>query len=335
MTAATRLAAVLTILSLWLLAGAQTAPAPKPYALTLKPVGGGELKVPAGDRPTVLLFARADQEQSVKAVEGLKAALKETPGVQVAVLFSGEQVPEAPRKLLKDLAWPVVMDADYALVGACRVHVWPTTIVISRAGDELAHLAGLPQTYARDLGAWTAFAAGAIDRGTLEKQLGATDVVADSHQQQANRHWQVAQRLLEKGLPDQARAECEQGLKLVPGEPRLLLLAARIALLQSDPAAALEAAEKLDEKAGNSGAIGTVKGGALVALKQPDRAIPILVAAVKLNPDPAETYYYLGLAYQQKGKTADAAAAFRAAFEHTPAGKAVSRVGKDVTRAAE
>ena len=243
-------------------------------------------------------------------------------------------MPDAGAKLLKDLAWPVVPDADYAVVGACRIHVWPTTLIVSPEGAELVHLAGLPQTYARDLAAWLAFATKKIDQAGLDKQLTATDVIVDSHQQQAARHLQVAQQLMEKGLADPARAEIDQGLKLAPAEPKLLLLSAKVMLLQKDAAGALAAAEKLDPKSVPASQLGTLKGAALVAMKQPDKAIPILTEALKLNPTPMETYYFLGLAYQQKGKGAEAAEAFRTAFEHTPPGKSLADVAKGATAAA-
>ena len=305
----------------------------KTIALKAKAVGGADVTVPQADRPTVLLFARPGQEQSIKAVESLKAALKDAAGVQVVVVLSGEQMADASAKLLKDLVWPVVLDADYGVVGSCRIHVWPTTLIVSAEGAELAHLAGLPGTYARDLGAWLAFATKKIDRADLDKQLAATDVISDSHQQQAARHFQVAQQLLEKGLADQARAEIDQGLKLVPDDGRLLLLSAKAMLLQKDPAGALAATEKLEGKNVPASQLGTIQGAALVAMKQPDKAIPILLEALKLNPTPMETYYFLGLAYQQKGESVKAAEAFRTAFEHTSAGRSLADVAKGATAA--
>lgn len=307
----------------------------KTVALKAKAVGGADVAVPQADRPTVLLFARPGQEQSVKAVESLKNALKDAGNVQVVVVLSGEQMGDAAGKLLKDLAWPVVLDADYEVVGSCRIHVWPTTLIVSPEGKEMVHLAGLPQTYARDLAAWLAFATKKIDQAGLDKQLAATDVIADSHQQQAGRHLQVAQQLVEKGLADQARAEIDQGLKLAPDEARLLLLSAKVMLLQKDAAGALAAAEKLDGKNVSASQLGTIKGAALVAMKQPDKAIPVLVEALKLNPTPMETYYFLGLAYQQKGKGVEAAQAFRTAFEHTASGKGLADVAKGATAAGQ
>ncbi|MCY2929299.1 MAG: tetratricopeptide repeat protein [Planctomycetota bacterium] len=313
----------------------QAADEPKTIALKAKAVGGADIAVPQADKPTVLLFARPGQEQSVKAVESLKNALKDAGSIQVVVVLSGEQLADAAGKLLKDLAWPVVMDADYEIVGSCRVHVWPTTLIVSPQGAEMVHLAGLPQTYARDLAAWVAFATKKIDRAALDKQLATTDVIVDSHQQQAGRHLQVAQQLLEKGLADQARAEIDQGLKLAPDDARLLLLSAKAMLLQKDAAGALAAAEKLEGKALPASQLGTIKGAALVALKQPDKAIGVLTEALKLNPTPMETYYFLGLAYQQKGKTAEAAAAFRTAFEHTGEGRSLADVARGATAAGQ
>ena len=135
-------------------------------------------------------------------------------------------------------------------------------------------------------------------------------------------------------LLDQARAEIDQGLKLAPDDGRLLLLSAKAMLLQKDPAGALAAAGKLEGKNLPPSQVGTIQGAALVALKQTDKAIGVLTEALKLNPTPMETYYFLGLAYQQKGQSLEAAQAFRTAFEHTGEGRSLADVAKGATAAA-
>jgi Flp pilus assembly protein TadD len=61
-----------------------------------------------------------------------------------------------------------------------------------------------------------------------------------------------------------------------------------------------------------------------VALKQWDSAATVLARAVRLNPEPGEAYYALGLLHEQRGDWTAAAKAFRCAFESTPAGRLVA-----------
>ena len=49
----------------------------------------------------------------------------------------------------------------------------------------------------------------------------------------------------------------------------------------------------------------------------------ILTESVKLNPDPAENYYLLGRIYDHDNNPAEAAKAYKKAFEHTPLGKSM------------
>ena len=56
------------------------------------------------------------------------------------------------------------------------------------------------------------------------------------------------------------------------------------------------------------------------------KATTELQEALKLNPDPAEAHYFLGVAYQRQGQPDKAAASFKAAFEHTPTGKLLSQI---------
>ena len=51
--------------------------------------------------------------------------------------------------------------------------------------------------------------------------------------------------------------------------------------------------------------------------------VALIDAAVKLNPNPAEAYYFLGQVYQQLKQADKAAEAFRMAFEATEAGRRV------------
>jgi hypothetical protein len=292
--------------------------------MTARDPNGMTITVPKADRPTVLLFARVGQEQSQQAVEELKKSLVGLPPVQVLVVLSGDDA-TAPgaTKLRSTIPWTLLMDGEYAVVGRLSVRVWPTALLITSEGQELVRLTGLPQSYGRDLAAYLAYATGRISRQALEDKLRASGVVSDSAQQMALRHLAIAQSLLEKGMVDPAWKEIERGLKLQPEDPRLLLIQARTLLLMHEPRQAVEVLDRMDAKSPLAGRVQALRGEALVAMKEWDKAIAVLQRALKLNPEPSEAYYFLGVAYERKGQWGPAAQAFRAAYEATPGGRLI------------
>ncbi len=318
---ATLLVAVLLIAGLPVSLPAEDQPDVK---VTAKDSSGAEIKVPQADRPTLLLFLRADQDQSKTAVDNAKAALKDLPAVQVLAVLSGTDDPALARKFAQTLPWTVLNDPDFALVGQLQVRVWPTSVLVTPEGKELTRLRGLPETYARDLGAYLAFATKKIDRQALDQRLKGVEIVADSAEQMAERHLQVALRLMDKGLIEQARVELDTGQKLHAGDQRIELALARVYLMLDQPLQAQTLLEKYNEKSPLAGEIGTLKGWALVSLKKWDQALPVLQAAIRLNPNPSEAHFFMGVAYQAKGQWPQAALAFRSAFESTPTGRLIS-----------
>ncbi len=308
---------------------AQDAPATQParrLELTTQPAQGPKVQIPDPKRPTLLLLLRMEQPQSRKAVEQAKSVLADTSNVQVLVIVSGPEAADKLNEYAKELPWPVAGDRDYSLIGRINVHVWPTAVIAGKDGVEIARLRGLGQSFAAHLAAYLAYAGGAIDQATLQQKLAATAVVSDSAQQMARRHLNVAQRLLDKGLIEQAEQEIQRGLTLAAEDPHLLLFRARLLLLMNQPRQVLAIVDKIDAKAVSPGAIGTLRGAALLAMGETEKAATKLQEALKINPDPAEACYFLGLARQKLGQPDQAAAAFKAAFEATDAGKLVSQV---------
>ena len=55
-----------------------------------------------------------------------------------------------------------------------------------------------------------------------------------------------------------------------------------------------------------------------------DEARTTLLQALRLNPDPAQAYYFLGIVYQHDAAPDKAAEAFRKAYEHTPQGRTIA-----------
>jgi tetratricopeptide (TPR) repeat protein len=294
-----------------------------PVRVELTDAGGAKVSVPDGRRATVILFVLAGQPQTTQAVEALRAALaKSADGVQAVVVVNGAQAAAEVRQLTEaKVPWPVVQDADHVTSGKLSVHVWPTTVIVSREGVRAGHVPGLPKAYASDVEAYVAFAAGAIDPAALAKRLASHDAVGDTPEQIAERHVQIARRLLAKGLVEQARGELGRALALEPKEAATRMAIAELLLGVGD----LDAARRLVDLVGEGVAVPQVKllrGRLLIADGKWDEARAMLLDALKLNPDPAEAYYRLGLVYEHDGDSGRAAWAFRKAYESCPAGRA-------------
>jgi tetratricopeptide (TPR) repeat protein len=288
-----------------------------------KDVRGQAVEVPQAGQASLLLFVRADQPQSLEAIRQANASLKSNPGVQAILVLSGPQDAGALSKVTDSAQWKgsAVIDPDYVAAGQMAVHVWPTTVVVGGNSEQLAHLPGMSKSYGTELDAYLEFATGKADQATLQRRLNTSEVIADSAEQMAGRHLQVAQRLLEKGSVDQASAELTEGLKLQPKSTSLQLAMAQVLLAQGQTQRALQIADDLDGKGVPAWQINLLRGRAMVMLGKWEQARPLLEQAVKLNPEPAPAYYELALVYQHQKDWQRAAETFRVAFEATSTGK--------------
>lgn len=314
LSAAILAAAVITTSSL-----VSSAAEEKPVAVRVsaKAVNGAAVEVPALDRPTVLLFVRADQPQSHQALRQVAVVVKEPATAQVALVLSGEQAPQHARGLAEgyNYPWPVIIDADYAISGHANVHVWPTTVVVDAGGTRLAHLPGLNKSYSTDLEAHLLHAAGKIDAAALKEKLATHHLIGDSPDQAAGRHVQVAQRLLDKDRRDEAAAELSVALKLGPREPALQLTMARMFLLLDQPLEALTLLERLPKSPALDPDVELLRARALVAREKWQQARDLLPTLLKLRPKSPEVHYLMGIVHQQDKDFAKAAEEFRLAFE--------------------
>jgi tetratricopeptide (TPR) repeat protein len=301
------------------------AQAPATAAKPLRDTTGADLQIPAPDKPTLLLFLRPGQSQSDEAVK-IATTLAKDRSLQVIGIISGDDAAAGTARLTaarfgNGQAWRIVTDTDYTASGRYAVRVWPTTVVVNKVGESTAHLAGLPVTFANDLAAHLDFAAGKIDKAGLQKALADREVVADSAQQKAARHVEVALRLAAKGMADQARAELARAVELKVSEPHLLLSMTRVHLMTGNPKEALALLAQIKDGQFPAGEINTLKGWAAVQSGQWDQAKTLLTSASLLNPDPAEACYLLGRVYEHENDLPKAAQFYRKAFERSPLGK--------------
>ena len=291
--------------------------------LALKDTRGQTISVPS-DQTAVLAFVRADQPQSTDELAQLAALLKDKKNLQVTIILSGDDAPATAGKLAASASFPVAADPAYAASGANDVHVWPTLVIVSKSGERIAHIAGLPSTFSNDVPAYLDFAAGQIDKTGLEKRLAERPVVVDSSDQKAARHVEVAKRLAEQGMKDAALQELARAFDNKPTKPDTLLAIARIELIAARPDDAAKTLQAIPSGAIQPAQLATLQGWAAIEKNDWAQAKKLLESATTLNPDPAGAFYLYGVVLQHDGDTAKAAAAFRQAFEHTPAGKPVA-----------
>jgi tetratricopeptide (TPR) repeat protein len=284
-------------------------------------VAGKALTVPDAGRTTVLLFLLAGQAQGGQAVAALRETVGEAADVRVVAVVGGAEAAGQVRSMVAEKCpWPIVLDVDHALSGRLSVHAWPTTVIVSPQGVQVAHVAGLPKAYASNVEAYLARAAGRIDRAGLERRLANHEAVLDSSEQMAERHVQVASRLLQKGLVEQSRAELGRAVAMRPTDAGVQAELVDLLLRAGDAKGAAAVLEQMDRNVATA-RVKVLRGKLLIASGKWDEARALLTAAVQLNPDPAEGLYQLGLVYQHDGDWPRAAEACRRACEHAPGGR--------------
>lgn len=277
---------------------------------------GGTVSVPAKDQPSLMLFVRADQPQSREVLRTAARLVTATQPAQVVVVVSGPKAMEQSRAFIdQKITWPIVLDVDYATSGLLNVHAWPTLTIIDSAGGQVAYIAGVTDSLAHDLDGYLQFAAGKIDRPALDKHLAERQIAGTTVEEKAARHLQVAIRLIDNARYDEADVEIEQGLKFQPDGAALKVAQARVLALRDKPREALQVLSSIPAGAVPACRIDVVRGRALVALAAWPEAKSALLDALKLNPDPAEAHYLLGVVHENQKDWPAAAASYRKAFE--------------------
>lgn len=241
---------------------------PTSISLSLLDVNGAKLSVPTDQKISILAFVRADQPQSREALATLKSTVPDG-SAQVIVIVSGPSAPEQVKQLAADrgITWPLVADPEFATSGSAGVHVWPTTVIVQKDGQQAAHLAGMPISYASDLQAHLDHAQSKIDNVALEQRLNHHAVVGDDAAQMADRHLQIAQRLLETNDPAKAREQLDAGLKLQPKNPKLLMTLAKVLVLSNQMKDAQEVVDRIDPRSVPQWQIDVLRGRIFVHRK--------------------------------------------------------------------
>ncbi len=282
-----------------------------------KDLAGNDVRIPNSQKPTVLLFLRADQPQSEHVAHMAAAALKNAPDVPCVVVLSGAQAAEHAQAMLKakSVAWPVIADPQSNLSAMLGVFTWPETVLVNQQGAVLAHVAGAPLSLTADLADYLEFAADRFNREELNRRLASRAVVSDGPAQRATWHLQMSQKLLAEGKLEEARILLSDGLRLSPEAPalRIALVNTLIQLKQLKPA--LEVLQKAPEKSLLPWQQNLLLGKIAIANNQWAQARRLLTNVLKEKGDLSEAHYLMGRVYEHDGDWQNAAREYRLARE--------------------
>lgn len=154
-------------------------------------------------------------------------------------------------------------------------------------------------------------------QGDLARAIAAYRRALEADPHDASAWHDCAVALLQAGRPDQAAATAEQGLRLAPGHPDLLLVLAQARQRAGQPAEALASAAAATAAA-PANPLGWLLRGRLEALSGADAAEASLRRAVALAPGLDEAWHYLGEVLQRQGHWDEAAQAYARAMRSQP-----------------
>jgi predicted CXXCH cytochrome family protein len=251
---------------------------PARIVLEAKDIRGAMVTIPGGDFPIVLALVRVDQPAQAKRINDLlQIALRDREDVRVIVIHCGVAGVTVPATTLPAaLKSSILPDADGSIAAELDVSAWPTLLVLTASGIELARLSG-SETAAMTLPSYIDIAAGKTNALPVDgKNHGIVGAEGDSRNARDTRRIEY---LIDSGKPEEA-------LKLLISLPdgalprwRHNLLGGRALAMRNRWPEAKEAAE----------------------------------AALAQNHDLSEAHYLLGQCYEHDQNWARAAAEYRAA----------------------
>lgn len=295
-------------------------PAPVPekspaIGLALTTITGQQLKIPSGDKPTVLVFSRAGHGQQ----QGILAMLKKagTIDAQVILILGGEDARVEARRMTnaREVAWPIVPDSKDEIFVQVEVHVWPTTMILRPDGTQAGRIAGAPESLASSLPAYIDFAAGKIDRAALTQRLAAHTTVGDTPARHIARQLETARKLQASGKTAPACQVLAQAMQDFPESAAIQVELVNALIRNHQAPDALQLLKKVPADAMPPGQRDVMLARILLEQKKWTEARNVLAATIKRDPRLAEAHYLAGRIYEQEGDWPQAARSYRTARE--------------------
>jgi tetratricopeptide (TPR) repeat protein len=276
-----------------------------------EPIGRADLE----GKAVILVFLSAQQRSSEAAAASAFSVYRALHHDDLALVFiTADTAHTAYFRQLRDKTnqhEPLGLDFERTLYGQLGLIVLPTTILIDKEW-KLAHVISSHRSdYEHVLRSYAQHTLGLIDDVQLQRELETESFRRDRPADRIARHRAAAQILWKSGMLADVENELRAALAIDPHHADAQLDLAALYLAQGK---VTEAGEIVDEvmAANPYHRRGKLMYG--VVLYRADKLVEAELAlreAIVLNPDPAQTHYYLGLIYEKKGDTAKALEHYR------------------------
>jgi tetratricopeptide (TPR) repeat protein len=266
-------------------------------------------------KAVMLVFLSAQQRSSETAAATAFAVYRALHHDDLALIFvTADTAHTAYFRQLRDTTnqhEPLGLDFERALYGQLGLIVLPTTILIDKEW-KLAHvISAVKSDYEHVLMSYAQHTLGLIDDDELQTQLATESFRRDRPADRIARHRAAAQILWRSGMLADVENELRAALEIDPhhADARLDLAALHLARGQVAEAGAIVDDVLAANPYQRRGKL--MYGVVLYRSDKLDEAELALREALVLNPDPAQTHYYLGLIYEKKCDTAKALEHYR------------------------
>lgn len=277
-------------------------------------IGSDDLK----GKTIILVFLSAQQRSSENAAASAHAVFGDLHHDDLALVFvTADTAHTAYFRAERDRAnvhEPLGLDFERKLYGSLGLIVLPTTIIIDRDG-KLAHvISAYKSDYEHVLAVHARHTLGLIDDAQAERQLERDRFQRDRPDDRIARHRAAARLLRGNSLMLDAENELKAALEIDGAHADAQLDLASL-YLDTDRIADAEriVTGVLAEQPSNRRAK-LMRGVVLYHAGRLDEAEEVLKNALMLNPDPAQTHYYLGLICEKRGDASKAAQHYRQAL---------------------
>jgi peroxiredoxin len=255
---------------------------------------------------TVIIYLNFDQDPSreaLKDVQGIYSRYK-TKDVRVIGVMPKSKMQRDLMQLIKDysIEFPILLDPARNIYNDLDIRVYPSTIIVDREGKVTDAIPGHALSYKTKIEGAVRYMLGEIDIGALQNILLPVKEHRDRATIQAERRYNLALKLIEMGLVDQAMNTASLAIDAKPDMVPARTLLGFLYLADKDAENALlnfAAALNTDPESQDAK---TGMGGALIMKGEIERAVEILSDAVASDPESLMAQYHLGRAYGLEGQ---------------------------------
>jgi len=273
------------------------------------------------DRVLLISFGETGQEKSEEAWQQISAlledeTLRDAPITWIVVLSKGSEPAKFNHPITEGPKPIIIHDAGRELFGAFEVIVLPSAVVVDREGRVAHAMSGLTSRFDDNLRDAIDFGLQRISESEFDQLLHpAPEAEPDQAALRSQRHAHLADRLVQRGMPEMAENEYRLAIEVDPQNiaarlalARLLLNRAAIDEAEAHLRNALAADAESTDAALGIAEIDVARGGDAL-----EEAQTITTAIIAREPENARAYYVNGLIAEKCGDAAAAMQSFKEA----------------------